>query len=124
MSKKEQLTCTTQDKNESFTMKQVVKATFDKDTIEHASFELDYELKNLDMLESIKNSVHDSFKKYENETGISIQEEQNGSIYQYKLIFNPKKIDKNILYTFGLIGDNKLAVSDNLTGDGYVCKGW
>ena len=42
--------------------------------------------------------------------------------YIYQINFDIDKVDDNILDYFGLIGDNKLAIEDKLTIDGYTCK--
>lgn len=119
--KQERVICTTTDKNDSFTLKQTITMNFQDDTMKQAIFALNYDMKN-DLADEIQKNVRESMQKYKNEVGITVREEKNDTTYYYQLLIEPKKVDKNILDEFGLIGETKLAIEDRLTGDGYTCK--
>ena len=120
--KEDKLICTIQEKEDTFTLNQNIEATFNQDEISKATFELNYQVKNQDLIKVLKQNSQESFSKYQNEEGIQIVEKEKGNQYIYQINFDIDKVDDNILDYFGLIGDNKLAIEDKLTIDGYTCK--
>ena len=120
--KEDKLICTIQEKEDTFTLNQNIEATFDQDEISKATFELNYQVKNQDLIKVLKQNSQESFSKYQNEEGIQIVEKEKGNQYIYQINIDIDKVDDNILDYFGLIGDNKLAIEDKLTIDGYTCK--
>ena len=120
--KEDKLICTIQEKEDTFTLNQNIEATFDQDEISKATFELNYQVKNQDLIKVLKQNSQESFSKYQNEEGVKIVEKEKGNQYIYQINFDIDKVDDNILDYFGLIGDNKLAIEDKLTIDGYTCK--
>lgn len=120
--KEDKLICTIQEKEDTFTLNQNIEATFDQDEISKATFELNYQVKNQDLIKVLKQNSQESFSKYQNEEGVQIVEKEKGNQYIYQINFDIDKVDDNILDYFGLIGDNKLAIEDKLTVDGYTCK--
>ncbi len=120
--KEDKLICTIQEKEDTFTLNQNIEATFNQDEISKATFELNYQVKNQDLIKVLKQNSQESFSKYQNEEGVQIVEKEKGNQYIYQINFDIDKVDDNILDYFGLIGDNKLAIEDKLTIDGYTCK--
>ena len=120
--KEDKLICTIQEKEDTFTLNQNIEATFEQDEISKATFELNYQVKNQDLIKVLKQNSQESFSKYQNEEGVQIVEKEKGNQYIYQINFDINKVDDNILEYFGLIGDNKLAIEDKLTIDGYTCK--
>ena len=120
--KEDKLICTIQEKEDTFTLNQNIEATFNQDEISKATFELNYQVKNQDLIKVLKQNSQESFSKYQNEEGIQIVEKEKGNQYIYQINIDIDKVDDNILDYFGLIGDNKLAIEDKLTIDGYTCK--
>ena len=120
--KEDKLICTIQEKEDTFTLNQNIEATFEQDEISKATFELNYQVKNQDLIKVLKQNSQESFSKYQNEEGVQIVEKEKGNQYIYQINFDINKVDDNILDYFGLIGDNKLAIEDKLTVDGYTCK--
>ena len=120
--KEDKLICTIQEKEDTFTLNQNIEATFEQDEISKATFELNYQVKNQDLIKVLKQNSQESFSKYQNEEGVQIVEKEKENQYIYQINFDINKVDDNILDYFGLIGDNKLAIEDKLTIDGYTCK--
>ena len=120
--KEEKLNCVMTDKQDDFTLNQTVSGTFSGDKLISATFELKYEVKNNQLINQIKQNSKETYNKYSKENGIQIKENTKKNIYTYQINFDTNKTSDNILDTFGLIGDNKLAIIDRLTKDGYTCK--
>ncbi len=120
--KEDKLNCVMTDKQDDFILNQTITGTFLSDKLTKATFELKYDVKNQKLINQIKQNANEIYSKYADEKGIEIKESNKNNIYTYQINFDVSMINDNILDSFGLIGDNKLAIIDRLTKDGYVCE--
>ena len=64
--KEDKLICTIQEKEDTFTLNQNIEATFNQDEISKATFELNYQVKNQDLIKVLKqNSSYSIITNYE-----------------------------------------------------------
>lgn len=116
------LTCTIEDKSEELTMTQEVKAVFKNNKLNSAILKVEYDVSDLDMIDTVKKAAVSSFEEYIEYNGIESNEKEKGNTYIYELKIDATKVDSDILYSLNLKGTEYSELTDTLVGNGYICK--